>query len=239
MGAQGRRRAERAPRSRAPLALVVIAAAAIVLTVAAGAVQPWADAPDGGDATTSPDLPSPTPPAPSTSSVDLSNLPIGRSLDCRTIDDEAVRVAIGGPVDRRDGYASGDRAEVAPGVTDVAHEDSCSFANPDVEARVWVFAAPVGEAEARSLVRSVRSTAGCRFLDTSTGFGTPDLTGVCTDRSSGGDAPRAIVASLRGLFGDTWLSCELSDSGDTNRDDVLSRAGQWCVHVATTLGARP
>lgn len=238
MGAQGRRRAERPERTRTPLALVAVAVAAILVTVTAIALWPAPeDGRTGRAARTTPDLATPMPLT--TPSVELGNLPIRRSLDCRVVDDDAVRVAIGGPVGRRESYVNGDRVEITPGVTDIAHEDSCSFANADSEARIWVFAAPVTPAEAGQLVRQARGTSGCRFLETATGFGDPDLTGVCVQRPPGTGDLRRIVATLRGRFGDAWLSCELSDSGDTNQEDVLSRASRWCVHVATTLGARP
>jgi hypothetical protein len=48
---------------------------------------------------------------------------------------------------------------------------------------------------------------------------------------------------LSGLFGDAWLSCELTTptaaaAGDPVRESVR-RAQRWCVDVATSVGARP
>lgn len=232
MGGRGRRIAERRPRSRAPLALAAVALTAILVTVAAATLWPdRAATPERAAAGPSPSAPT------SEARLDLANLPIRRTLDCSAIDDEKVRLAIAWQVTHRDSYRNGDRAEVAPGVTDIAHEDGCVFGGDDTEARVWVFSAPVGTSEAQSLVREARREPGCTSPDITTSFGSPDLVDVCRARDAAGR--RAVVATLRGLFGDAWLSCQVSDAGDANPDDVVSRAEQWCVHVATTLGARP
>jgi hypothetical protein len=48
------------------------------------------------------------------------------------------------------------------------------------------------------------------------------------------------VVTRRGLFGDAWLSCQLSAPGPGTTDAVtVRRAQEWCVRLATTLGARP
>jgi hypothetical protein len=240
----GRRRAE-VRRSRTPLVLLLVALLGIALTVAATAVvgpfDPAGDepgaAPDvepGGSnddpETTSETSPSGTP-ATTPIDVDLSNLPIGRTLDCSVLDGDAVREALGAPVTLRQTYASGDRVEVSPGVTDVVAEDGCVFHSPRAEARVWVFTAPVGTAYARTLVREARRAPGCSPRPDETGFGDPTLTDVCT-----GDDRAGSTATLRGLFGDAWLTCRLS-SEDEPPGVVLGRAQPWCTEVAATLGA--
>ncbi len=211
------------------LALVAVVAAAV--TVAATFWWPDGSQPAGS--------PSPASPAPSPSRgdapLDLSDLPISRDLSCDALDDPAVAAALGGEVTARDGYTDGDRVEVAPGVSDVAHETSCSFATGEARAQVWVFTAPVSTAAARDLVRDRRRERGCTFPDLSTGFGTPGLVSVCTD--TGPD--RSVSTTLSGLFGDAWLSCRLSQQGAPIPDAVVARADRWCVHVATTLGAVP
>ncbi|MGN6578059.1 MAG: hypothetical protein ACTHKG_20495 [Nocardioides sp.] len=231
MAAAGRRRAEQ-QRSRTPALLVVVAAVAAAVTVIA--LVAW---PDGSGAGGSPGAAgSPTPsPSRGDAPIDLSGLPIARDLECAALDDEAVATALGGAVTTRDGYTDGDRVEVAPGVTDVAHETSCSFATDAAQARVWVFSAPVSTADARDLVRERRRQRGCTFPDLPTGFGTPGVISVCTDP----DPDRSVSATMSGLFGDAWLSCRLSQQGAPIPDAVLERAERWCVHVATTLGAVP
>jgi hypothetical protein len=250
MAGGGRRRAV-VPRSRAPVLLLVVALLGIGATVAAsallGPLGPGDERPASGPAATStPSEPggaasgaeSPTEggsaePAPTPIDVDLSNLPIRRTLDCAVLDGDPVREALGAPPSLRRAYTSGDRVEVSPGVSDVVAEDGCVFRSPGADAHVWVFSAPVGTAYARTLVRQARRAPGCEPRPDETGFGNPTLTDVCTTRS-----PRAATATLRGLFGDAWLSCRLSVE-DEPRGAVLDRAQRWCVEVAATLGARP
>lgn len=243
MARTGRRRAE-VRRSRAPLVLGLVALLAAGVTVAATAVvgplDPGGDpeAPASGSATPAGEVPetgsaSPSEASPTPVDVDIGDLPVPRTLDCSVLDGDPVRQALGAPVTLRQGYASGDRVEVAPGVTDVVAEDGCVFGSPLAEARVWVFAAPVRTAYARSLVREARRTPGCSPRTDETGFGDPTLTDVCATR-----APRSTSATLRGLFGDSWLTCRLSVQ-DEPPDEVLARARRWCAEVATALAARP
>ena len=245
MGGTGRRRAE-VRRSRAPLLLGVVAVLAIGVTVAATAVvgplDPVGDEPESppSGAAADDDPPSagsgsPSGAVPTPIDVDLSNLPIRRTLDCTVLDGDPVREALGAPVTLRQGYVSGDRVEVSPGVTDVVAEDGCVFRSPRADARVWVFSAPVGTAYARTLVREARRTAGCSPRPDETGFGDPTLTDVCpADGSTDSSGP---TATLRGLFGDAWLTCRLSVEAEP-AGVVLDRAQRWCVEVAATLGAR-
>lgn len=175
------------------------------------------------------DAPDPTASAPAKVELDVSRLPIPREPFCADLDDPEVPLALAAPVDDGSSWESGDTVLLAPGLRDVAHEFGCRFVGADAEARVWVFAAPVSVAEARRLVREARSADGCRVLRSGTAYGRPGLTRACSD---GGE----VEVSARGLFGDTWLTCQLTDGAD--RGEVTRRAERWCVHVATTLGAR-
>ena len=245
MGGTGRRRAE-VRRSRAPLLLGVVALLAIGVTVAAtamvGPLDPVGDEPEppaagsaepaepAGDGTSAGSR-SPSAAVPTPIDVDLSNLPVRRTQDCAVLDGDPVREALGAPATLRQGYVSGDRVEVSPGVTDVVAEDGCVFRAPRADAHVWVFSAPVGTAYARTLVREARRTPGCSPRPDETGFGDPTLTDVCATGGPG------TTATLRGLFGDAWLTCRLSVE-DEPAGEVLDRAQRWCVEVAATLGAR-
>lgn len=169
-------------------------------------------------------------------SVDLSNLPIARGELCELVDADRVEEAIGGPVLQTGHYVNGQDATPAPGLTDVAHEYGCVYQGTSpTEARVWVFARPVGLPEARRLVRGARSAAGCREVDRA-GFGDPGVATVCrVDRTS-----PVFRVRFAGLFGDAWLSCELSrPRGGTDAGAVRRTAARWCTDVAVGLGARP
>jgi hypothetical protein len=229
MARGGRRKAERAQApTRGPLLLAVVAVVALVVTAAALVLGPTDDAPDHPVAATP--GPSPTPSA--RASLDLGNLPVARTLACGTLEGPDLTMALGGTTTGRTSYVSGDRVELAPGVTDTAHEDLCGFESARAEAKVWVFAAPVSTTQARRLVRDARGTPRCAFPKAATGFGSPGVTSVCTR----GDRQ---VATLRGLFGDAWLSCELGLTGSPGADVVRVRAERWCAQVAVALGARP
>ena len=230
MARGGRRKAERAQKhGRWSLLLALVAVAAIGVTALALVLVPAAETPRSPAATPTP---SSSPDTATRAPLDVSKLPIARTLPCEAVDDPALATALGAEPTGSTSYVSGDRVEVAPGVTDTAHEDLCGFEAAGAQAKVWVFAAPVSTPQAHRIVRDVRATPRCSFPADATGFGTPGLTGVCTR----GDT---VTTTLRGLFGDAWLSCELSVSGAAGADAVRSRADRWCVHVATTLGARP
>lgn len=188
--------------------------------------------------------------APSDADLDLSALPIPRTDLCPALAEEDVARALDGQVADTAHYRNGEEFEVRPGQVDVSHEYGCVYRSAaGAEARVWVFARPVTVAEARTLVRRARRGSGCSFPE-SIGFGEPGLTSVCdVDTGPGagsgqnGNRPR-VRARLEGLFGDTWLACEVSEpraaqgaSGESVRAGVVRRADRWCAEVATTVSA--
>ena len=167
--------------------------------------------------------------------VGLSHLPIPRARFCDWIGDSAVRQALGGAISEQVNYNSGDRVEVVPGVTDVAHEYDCTFNGvKGGQARAWVFAPPVDRAGADRLVRLARAQHGCTPLSGGPRYGAPTVSTACDTRL--GDVPVKQV-TLSGLFTDAWFSCQVSVP---RASTAVARktAEQWCVHVATTLGAR-
>lgn len=238
----GKRRAERPARRWLGLPPPYVAAAAVLLVLVAVAGAVWsgperpAASPETADAGTSAAGTRSAGAKPAESELDLSDLPIPRRAFCAAVDDELVPVALGAPVEERDEYEPGERVQVAPGVRDVADEHGCTFRGTGAEARVWVFASAVPRGQAAAMTREARAAAGCAPVPGRTTYGVPGLTRLCRD----GDE---VEASLRGLFGDAWLTCQVrqwaSGGEQPNPVDVRSRAEQWCVHVATTLGANP
>jgi hypothetical protein len=63
-------------------------------------------------------------------------------------------------------------------------------------------------------------------------FGSPALGTLC--RTSA-----ATTVTYRGLFGDAWLSCSVAAPAAAKLTDTVltSRAGEWCVQVATTAAS--
>jgi hypothetical protein len=179
--------------------------------------------------------PSATPAPTPLSSVDLSGLPIERGPFCDRLDEAEVETALGGPVSTATHYDSGDRVVLGTGLRDVSHEFDCTYdAAPGSQARVWVFAEPVTTTVARTLVREARAEKGCSVVRDAPTYGTPAVTTLCRTT-----APVSRVVTLRGQFGDAWVTCRLSTPGPSDATGTVERAEQWCVRVATTLGARP
>ena len=168
------------------------------------------------------------------SDVDVSHLPIPRGPFCAALKQDDIEAALAGPVTRTGHYDSGARATLATGLTDIAHEYNCGYsAASGAEARAWVFAAPMTRSAAVALLRK-SPAAGCRQLSDGPRFGAPSAASVCR---AGTGAP--TVVTLRGLFGGSWLSCQLTTPRGAATPDPVRRAERWCVQVATTVGSRP
>ena len=168
------------------------------------------------------------------SDVDVSHLPIPRGPFCAALKQNDIEAVLGGPVTRTGHYDSGARARLANGLTDIAHEYNCGYsAASGAEARAWVFAAPVTRRAAVALLRD-STTAGCRQLSDGPRFGAPSAASMCP---AGTGTP--TVVTLRGLFGGSWLSCQVTTPRVAATPNPVRRAERWCVQVATTVGSRP
>jgi hypothetical protein len=181
---------------------------------------------------------------PSDVHLDLSGLPVPRVPFCDVLAADDVAQALDGPVAGTDHYGNGDEVEVSPGYVDVSHEYGCVYEAADgTTAKVWVFARPVTRGEAQSLVRRARRGRDCAFPE-SIGFGSPGLTSVCEVPGADPDGGPLVRARLEGLFGDTWVACEVAEpleaagTGTGARADVVQRADQWCTEVVTTVSGQ-
>jgi hypothetical protein len=223
----GVRRAKRTGRARR----LLVIGAAIAVTGAVVARGLADDPPRSGGPRAAP-----TGAATPLQDLDLSGLPIARAPFCDRIDDRSVTAALGEPASAAQEYANGQRARITTGLRDVAHEYGCSYrAANGADLRAWIFAAPVRPHTARRLIGPLARGPGCRRPAGAPVFGSPGVTLSCTSKR-----PATTTVSLRGLFTDTWLSCELTVPGAGEPVPATNRRGvRWCVHVATTLGARP
>lgn len=147
---------------------------------------------------------------------------------CALVPSKAVTAALGGQADAHSAYGNGDEQQL-PGVgKDVVDEIGCSWTAKDAtRARAWVFARPVDSALARTVIANGTTTPGCR-TESGPAFGQPSSTQLCL-----------LAGGLRrvrhaGLFGQTWLSCELAAT-TLEKGLLTSRADSWCVEVATAL----
>jgi hypothetical protein len=224
--ARSRRRGGRHDRRHLLVASVaaLVVSAAVVLAVDRTRSGP--DLPRGaGDAT---GAGSPSPP-----SVDLAALPIERGPFCGDLARGDVESALAGPVTRSSRYGPGQRVLLTPGVRDVSHEYGCTYTTrTGAQGRVWVFAEPVSRRAAAALVRDARSLKGCRATQGGPAFGDPAVRTECPASRRAG-----TEVALHGLFGDAWLSCQLTTASGSAAESVR-RAERWCVQVATALGTR-
>ncbi len=147
---------------------------------------------------------------------------------CSLVERSAVADALGGDPVSESAYGHGDEVELSGVGRQAVHELGCSWTGEDgASARAWVFARPVSPDFAQSVVATGRTTRGCRTVP-GPAFGTPSTTQLC-DTSTGQQRVRHA-----GLFGQTWLTCELDATG-LEADTLRSRADQWCVAVADGL----
>ena len=178
-----------------------------------------------GDPPSTP-APSPTPLA----DLDTRTVVVPREDPCDGVPEAAVVDALGAPAADARRWADGERAALAPGVRDVAHEWGCAFVAADGgAARAWVFSPPVTPQRARAVAGDVVADERCQALEDAAGFGLVSAARVCRQ----GDV---LVAAWSGLFGDAWLSCSLSaprDEADTPvaREALVARTEVWCGQV--------
>lgn len=201
----------RRPSTRAYVVLAaVVTGLAVAIGVLASASGPKAPA----RRTDPPEVP--------LAQVRLDTVAVQRAPFCDAVSPDAVKAAVGATPSATPNvieYASGDRATLEPGLTDVAHEFGCSWSSAGTAARAWVFAAPVTADTAAGLVRSAKGK-GCSPGGVLT-YGEPGAVYSC---------PGSVVAV--GLFGNSWVHCELDGTGS----DLLERGQRWCVAAAYAMG---
>lgn len=178
-----------------------------------------------GPLSSSPPRPSPTP----IGRLNTTAMNLPRLEFCRLVPDQAVRTALGGrPADRAT-WGNGDAPAQTGLPADRLHELGCAWTGPrGWTARAWVFAQPVEPALARTVVADAGREAGCRTPPGPT-FGDPTYTQVCAER---GGIQRVRHA---GLFGQSWLTCEVAAPASADATEVDDRADAWCVSVANAL----
>ena len=169
--------------------------------------------------------PSPTPIA----RLNTSSLEVPRIEFCALVPKDAVTAALGAAPADTATWGNGD-TEPASGLTgDVLHELGCAWSAANgTTARAWIFARPVDARFARTTIRASSTTKGCRRV-TGPAFGDPAYTQECT---LAGEVARIRHA---GLFGQTWLTCEVAGPGGMPIPEVRERADAWCVEVAEAL----
>ncbi|GAA1502687.1 hypothetical protein [Nocardioides humi] len=162
---------------------------------------------------------------------DTTTAVVQRAPFCDLVPDAAVQEALEEEATLA-AYDNGEQSDAFPG-GDVAHEYGCRFSPSEatdadtgtaVEARGWVFAPPV-TAEAAQRMVEASATEACAALPGAPAYGAPSTGVLCA-----GDDTQTV--SFRGLFGDAWLACSLTLPAGVPQDELVDRAGRWCVAVA-------
>jgi hypothetical protein len=156
--------------------------------------------------------------------VDTAALVVPRAPFCDQVDPAAVTRALGEEPGDVSAYRSGQRIKISDDVADVVHEYGCRWTAGDGTAEAWVFAPPVTRRRAAVLAEHAADLPRCGDVSGEPDFGSP--TSACRSGKGG-----AFTMRYQGLFGDAWLTCSLSLSGEPERT-VGVRAGEWCAAVA-------
>lgn len=167
--------------------------------------------------------PAPAKPTP-IGELQTGSMIIPRQAFCEQIPATAVQAAIKGIVDNAREWKNGEEGKTG----DVGQEFGCEWKSADgLEARAWVYARPVTQKFAREVIAKTARRPLCTAQPPPK-FGAPSQLQVC--RLGGG----VLRVRHAGLFGDTFLTCEVSEP-TADRRQLRARAGTWCVDVATAL----
>jgi len=161
--------------------------------------------------------------------LDVGAVSLARAEFCDRVPRSAVRRALGGDAESDDSWGNGDPVATDEGSGDVGHEIGCAWTGAGgAAARAWVFARPVDAALAHDLARTAGHREGCIAEATSV-FGSPAVLQRCT--LAGG-----VVRERRaGLFGDAWLTCEITTPGTVGARERGTRLDAWCAQVVAAL----
>ena len=171
----------------------------------------------------------PSPPTPTDlplEQVRLTNVDVARAPFCAVIPDKVITQAVGGSATATE-YTNGERTDLEPNLTDIAHEYGCTFTHGGTEARVWIFAAPLSAEGAIGLVKEEQRADGC--ADTGViEFGSPGAVVVCTTE-------KERVLRAVGLMRTTWVHCELGGSLAKPERRLVLLGQRWCVDVINAI----
>lgn len=167
----------------------------------------------------------PTPPPTPLARLNTAEMTLPRIDFCTLVPVAAVHHALRAKPAAHRRWGNGDRTDVPGEGRQTVAEHGCEWSAGAAAARAWIYAPPIRPALARSVVRQSEHAPHCHDTP-GPAFGKPDLLEVCSLAGS-----RRVRHA--GLFGDTWLTCEVSDQAPLRQ--LRRRADAWCVDIATTL----
>jgi hypothetical protein len=163
--------------------------------------------------------------------LDPSAVRLVRAEFCDRVPAAAVRRALDQAPGSSDRWGNGDPVPNGSGSGDVGHEIGCRWTGAEgVGAAAWVFARPVATAFATQVIAQAGQAdpgRGCR-TEAANEFGTPAMLQSCAQ-------PGVDRMRRAGLFGDTWLTCELSLPTSTPEATRRARLDSWCATVVAAL----
>lgn len=169
--------------------------------------------------------PAAAPPTP-IARLNTAQLVLHRIPFCDLVPRSAITDALGRRPTSHASWGNGDSSAFVGGPGDRSQEFGCRFSAGSAVAEAWVFASPVRPSLAEQVVRDATHEKGCRDA-LAPSFGSPSVEQLCRQD---GDVVRVRHA---GLFGATWLTCQVSASLPGGQ--VGRRADAWCVQVANAL----
>lgn len=156
--------------------------------------------------------------------LDTAAMAVQRDAFCDAVDDEALDAAVGTAGEPQT-WGNGENVTLGDGSEDLAHENGCRWGADDaVQGAAWVYVPPVPLANAEAYVEAAGAVEGCEPLE-QPAYGTPSVALRCVGATT-------TEISFRGLFGDAWLTCTLSEPTADLGDDLADRASAWCAAVA-------
>ncbi|RNM13647.1 hypothetical protein [Nocardioides pocheonensis] len=196
-----------------------------LLAAACALAAPLLVACSGSDRPTAVRTSAPTP----ISRLDATQVRVAKAGFCDRVPASAVRRALDGTPQSHDAWANGDPIPAATGSGDVGHEIGCSWTGADGStARAWVFARSVTTDFAGTLVAQAGKQQGCT-AEAAKVFGSPALLQTCPQ-------PGGLERLRRaGLFGDSWLTCELTAPASGPQASRRARLDDWCGAVVAAL----
>jgi len=179
----------------------------------------------GSDQPARPSRAAPTP----IGELDASAVRLVRAEFCDRVPAADVRRALGHAPESDDRWGNGDPVPNGSGSGDVGHEIGCRWTGAGgAGAAAWVFARPVATVFATQVVAQAGQAQDCR-TEAANEFGSPAMLQSCA-QPGGVDRMRRA-----GLFGDTWLTCELSLPTSVPDATRRARLDTWCATVVAAL----
>jgi hypothetical protein len=160
------------------------------------------------------------------SQLNTRALHLARLDFCDLVPSAAVRDALGGGgAGSESSWRNGDPAQVEEGVSDIVHEYGCSWSRTGYAASAWLFARSITRDYAKAVIDKTSHRRGCTATK-GPNFGTPSQRQTC-DLPDGSHRVR-----ISGLFGDNWLSCQVTAPSAQPESTLGKRADRWCVQIA-------